>query len=120
MSGLYNILFGENQNQRDFLFKLLELTPHDCGRYRDIYVIENYIVVHTRNGGGNRDDYEAVFESLAQHPLYEYDEDDDFDSTYADIYFRWPTGYNELLAEMALGTVTPAEKWQLLFDNLNG
>ena len=119
MSGLYNILFGENANQRDFLFKLLELTPGDCGRYRDIYVIENYIVVHTRNGGGNRDDYEDVFETLSQHPLYAYDEDDDFDCTYADIYFRYPKGYEDILSEMAKGTVTPSEKWQLLFSALN-
>ena len=118
MSGLYNILFGENQSQRDFLFALLNITPGDCGRYRDIYVIENYIVVHTRNGGGNREDYEDVFETLSQHPLYEYDEDNDFDRTYADIYFRWPEGYIELLTEMSKGTVSPSEKWKLLFQSI--
>lgn len=115
MSGMYNMLFGENASQKDFLFSILNLTPGDTGRYRDIYVINEYIVIHTRNGGGNRDDYEEVFESLSQHPLYEYDEDDDFDCTYADIYFRWPESYEDILAEMAKGTVTPAEKWKLLF-----
>jgi hypothetical protein len=119
MSGLYNMLFGENKDQKNFLFTLLNITPGDCGRYRDIYVIEGHIVVHTRNGGGNREAYEDVFETLSQHPLYAYDEDNDFDCTYADIYFRWPEAYGELLAEMAKGTVTPAEKWQLLFNKLN-
>jgi hypothetical protein len=119
MSGLYNTLFGENGSQSEFLFGLLGLTRDDFGRFRDIYVVEDYIAVHTRNGGGNREDYEYVFETLSQHPLYAYDEDDDFDCTYADIYFRYPEGYEEILSEMAKGTVTPAEKWQLLFASLN-
>lgn len=116
---LYNMLFGENRSQSAFLFSLLELTPADCGRYRDIYVTSTHIVIHTRNGGGNREDYEHVFDNLSEHDLYDYDEDDDFDSTYANIYFRHPAGYEEILCEMAEGTITPAEKWRVLFGTLN-
>jgi hypothetical protein len=119
MSGLYNMLFGENVSQKDFLFSILNLTQDDVGRYRDIYVVEDYIVIHTRNGGGNREDYEDVFEALSQHPLYAYDEDDDFDCTYADIYFRYPDGYEEILSEMSKSTVTPSEKWKMMFAALN-
>lgn len=115
MSGLYNMLFGENASQKDFLFKLLDKTPGDFGRYRDIYVTDKHIVVHTRNGGGNREDYEDVFDEMSEHPLYAYDEDDDFDCTYANIYFHHPEGYGEVLKEMAVGTITPSEKWQMLF-----
>jgi hypothetical protein len=118
MSGLYNMLFGENVSQKEFLFKLLGKEQGDFGRYRDIYVTDEYIVVHTRNGGGNREDYEDVFDEMSEHPLYAYDEDDDFDCTYANIYFKHPEGYEEVLKEMAAGTVTPSEKWQMLFTAL--
>ena len=119
MSGLYNMLFGENSSQKDFLFGLLERTPGDFGRYRDIYVTDQHIVVHTRNGGGNREDYQDVFDEMFHHPLYVYDEDDDFDCTYANIYFKHPEGYEALLKEMAVGTVTPSQKWDMLFKALS-
>lgn len=119
MTGLYNVLFGENASQKQFLFGLLNLKPEDTGRYRDIYVVDGHIVIHTRNGGGNREYYEDVFEALSQHPLYDYDEDNSFDCTYADIYFKWPPGYEELLAVMAEGTVTPSERWKLFFEAVN-
>jgi hypothetical protein len=115
---MYNMLFGKNKSQSDFLFSLLNLTPADCGRYRDIYVTKEHIVIHTRNGGGNREDYEHVFDEVANHPLYAYDEDDDFDCTYANIYFHHPAGFEEVLKEMAAGTITPHEKWRLLLDAL--
>lgn len=118
MSGLYNVLFGENGSQKDFLFTILGKTTGDFGRYRDIYVTETHIVVHTRNGGGNRDDYEYVFDEMSEHPLYAYDEDDDFDCTYANIYFNHPTEHIDVLKEMAKGTITPSERWQMLFAAL--
>ena len=119
MSGLYNMLFGENSSQKHFLFGLLERTPGDFGRYRDIYVTDQHIVVHTRCGGGNREDYQDVFDEMFNHPLYDYDEDDEFDCTYADIYFKHPEGYEDLLKEMAVGTVTPSQKWDMLFKALS-
>jgi hypothetical protein len=118
MSGLYNVLFGENGSQKDFLLKLLDKHAGDFGRYRDVYVTEEHIVVHTRCGGGNREEYEYVFDEMEDHPLYAYDEDDDFDCTYANFYFRHPEGYGDVLKEMAAGTITPAEKWQMLFKAL--
>lgn len=118
MSGLYNMLFGENASQKEFLFAILEKEQGDFGRYRDIYVTEEHIVVHTRNGGGNREDYEDVFDEMSEHPLYDYDEDDDFDCTYANIYFKHPAEHAEVLKEMSKGTITPSEKWQVLFNAL--
>ena len=117
MSGLYNTLFGQNDHA-GFLMSLLGKDPGDFGRFRAVYVTEDHIVVHTRCGGGNREDYEDVFDEMSTHPLYAYDEDDSFDCTYADIYFKHPAEYSELLKEMAVGTVTPAEKWKLLFEAL--
>jgi hypothetical protein len=115
---MYNMLFGENSSQREFLLSILDLNDFDFGRYRDIFVTDEHIVVHTRNGGGNRDCYEYVFEAAEQHPLYSHDEDDDFDCTYANIYFRHPAGYEELLKELATGTITPSEKWNILLTAL--
>jgi hypothetical protein len=116
---LYNMLFGENKSQASFLFSLLNKTPSDFGRYRDIYVTEDHIVVHTRNGGGNREYFEEVFEELNNHPLYDYDEDDDYDCTYANIYFRHPEGYSDILKELAEGTITPSEKWKILLTSMD-
>lgn len=112
---LYNMLFDEG-NDADFLLKLLDSTRGEFGRFRAIYASEDHIVVHTRCGGGNREDYFPVW--VEGHPLYSHDEDDDFDCTYADIYFKHPAEYSELLKEMAVGVVTPAEKWKLLFKAL--
>jgi len=117
MSGLYNTLFGQNDHT-SFLMGLLDKEPADFGRFRDVYVTDTHIVVHTRCGGGNREDYEHVFFEMESHPLYDYDHDDDFDCTYADIFFKHPEGYSELLKEMAVGTITPSEKWKMLFEAL--
>lgn len=109
------MLFGEGTSA-DFLLKLLGAERGDFGRFRSIYATEEYIVVHTRCGGGNR---EYFFPSwVKDHPLYSHDEDGDFDDTYADIYFKHPAGYEPLLKEMAVGTITPAEKWKTLIETL--
>lgn len=92
---LYNMLFGTNP-AAGFLLGALELETekYPTGRFRDIYFEnesgEPKVILYTRNGGGNREDYEYVFEALEKHPLYLTDYDDDFDSTYAYIEFQAP------------------------------
>lgn len=92
---LYNMLFGTNP-AAGFLLGALELETekYPTGRFRDIYFEnesgEPKVILYTRNGGGNREDYEYVFEALEKHPLYLTDYDDDFDSTYAYIEFEAP------------------------------
>jgi hypothetical protein len=116
MSSMYNMLFGERSSHQDFLLKLLDSETGDFCRYRAIYVTDEHIVVHTRCGGGNREEYFPDW--VEDHPLYSHDEDGDFDSTYADIYFHHPEEYKEILKEMAEGTITPSEKWKMLFEAL--
>ena len=101
MSGLYNTVFGEN-SQADALLKMLGLTRGDFGRYRDCYLESggDTIVVYTRCGGGNRDDYQSVFDEMAKHTSYSRDWDDDFDSTYAYFEFHTPEKYRELTKAM--------------------
>lgn len=53
---------------------------------------------------------------LPEHPNYIKDEDDDFDSTYATIYFRIPDQYKETLRDT--GDLSGEEKWNRLFKAL--
>ena len=89
---LYNLVFGMNPDS-DKLLALLGKTKADFGRFRNVYLEDGYIIVHTRNGGGNREDYTDVFDEMSEHPWYSHDEDDSFDCTYANIYFKIPDDF---------------------------
>jgi hypothetical protein len=116
---LYNMLFGVNPFS-EVLLAMLGLSRGDCGRYRDCFTNDDgtEIIVHTRNGGGNREDYQSVFEALSKHPNYLNDADDDFDCTYADIRFSVPEQFREHVKKIAdqTDTTPPAERWQKLFQ----
>lgn len=133
---LYNMLFGMNPGS-DFFLAMLNLQRGDVGRFRDCYlrrgpreaetVIETeplYIVVYTRNGGGNREDYEAVTETLQAHPNYVTDYDDDFDCTYASYEFLVPEAFKAPMEEFVRATpeslpeATPQERFQTLIAKL--
>lgn len=115
---LYNAVFGANPDA-DKLLEVLGKTKADFGRFRDVFIEDDCIVVHTRNGGGNRDDYQDVFEEMSNHPWYVQDADDDFDCTYANIYFRIPLdeSSNVEINSLNAGQV-PAKKWEALFKSL--
>lgn len=108
---LYNIVHGENKFSKIFLGLLFEgdnQKYYNLGRYRDTCLSaypcdddngENnyvdidindylYIGILTRNGGGNREYYQDVFDTLREHPDYYTDEDCLEDDTYATIWFR--------------------------------
>lgn len=144
---LYNLLHGRNPLAPLYL-AMLGLGVGSVPRFRDVYLWKQRdgnhgIAVHTRTGGGNRDFYEheercrdnypEYFDGsdteptgpwnadLRRSPLFVYDEDDDFDSTYATFYYRVPAGLQEQVNELAdLGgqTDVPAEAWQRLFRKL--
>ena len=113
---MYNLLFGENPAS-DFLLALLDLTKADVGRFSDAFVTADgtEIAVYTRNGGGNRDHWDDEKEEgetcsctgciigyrLPKHPLYLRDEDDDFDRTYATVFFRVPEAALPLVKDLA-------------------
>lgn len=116
---MYNMLFGMNPDS-DKLLSLLGKTRDDFGRFRNVYLEDGYIVVHTRNGGGNREDYEHVFDNMSTHPWYSHDEDDDYDCTYANIFFKIPEGKYETfvaLNDFDKGK-NPNEQWGKLFEEL--
>lgn len=84
---MYNLLFGMNPST-DKLLSLLGAKREDFGRFRDVFLDKPYIVVYTRCGGGNRENYFPDW--VVNHPWYERDADDDYDCTYASIFFKVP------------------------------
>jgi hypothetical protein len=123
MSGLYNIVFGENDYGRALVALLNEVQPIEVGRYRDAWVEHEgddlLIRVMTRNGGGNRDDFDDP--SMQAHPWYVRDADQEFDYTYADYWFRPDLSTVEpevakALVSMAQAPVDMTERWNAAIE----
>lgn len=140
---LYNALFGVNPFS-GVLLQMLGTSADAIPRFRDCYLSEDgtEIIIHTRTGGGNRDYYEHPARCRDNFPEYfgdgkeepsgpwnsdlrkingfKYDEDDDFDCTYADFHFEVPEPFQPQVALLKdLGAVSnPAERWQELITAL--
>lgn len=91
MSGLYNMIFGTQPVAPAVIELLNIIQPTDWGRFRDAWIEKHgeelVIRVHTRNGGGNREDQKPAIDEMRAHPWYRSDADGTFDNTYADFYF---------------------------------
>ena len=107
---MYNLMFGSNP-YKTIILGVLGLNEFDCGRFRDVFVANGEIAIYTRNGGGNRDDYQHVFDTLAAHPNYLRNEDDSYDSTYATIYFSIPEQFRGVLSALDSGEFKPEDRW---------
>jgi len=108
---LYGMIFGKKPTSGAIL-ATLGLTTSDVGRFRGCFVANGEIAVYTRNGGGNREDYQGVLDALAKHPCYLRDEDDKFDCTYCTIYFKFPEEYAEDLKRLDSGeSFNPSQRW---------
>jgi hypothetical protein len=118
---LYNMLFGVNPFS-GVLLQMLDVSSDDVPRFRDCFLNEDgsEIVIHTRTGGGNREDYEDGNDFLASIAGYKFDADDDFDCTYADFHYDVPEPFKEQVALLKdLGAVSnPAERWQAVIEGL--
>lgn len=115
---LYHLVFGQHP-AADLVLATLGLTRGHFGRFRDCYLHGGEIAVYTRCGGGNREDYQEVFDEMAEHPCYLRDADDDFDSTYATIWFRYPEAFAEELRKLeAKEPFQPSERWQQAIEAL--
>lgn len=117
MSGFYNTLFGEHGNTEEFL-KILGITLEEIPRFRSCYWNGEYIVIHTRTGGGNREYYQEMNNHLTTIKGYSHDEDMEFDNTYADFYFNPPKETLDILKNIT-PEIAPEEQWKILFDQLN-
>lgn len=130
---LYNALFGRNP-LAPILKAMLDLDTeggYDTGRFRDIYIQkpekdgdEPKIVLYTRNGGGNREEYQGVMDALAEHPNYLTDYDDDFDCTYASVEFSVPEKFKAFVQDAISAGAAPDEKpmerFQSMLSKLQG
>lgn len=142
---LYNMLFGVNPLS-GIVLESLGLTPNDVPRFRDAYYDAdlNRLVIYTRTGGGNRDYYDSEQSRRAEYGSYDdvdpdtyagpynddlrdivgfmFDEDDDFDCTYAYFYFAVPVAFEPIfdtLRDLGAGKdLNPTERFQKMITDL--
>ena len=114
---MYNMLFGKNP-QHKVLLAMLGLKDNEFGRFRDCYYKNGLIVVYTRCGGGNREDYLEMFKDMKKHKMYDSDYDDDYDSTYAYITFRVPEEFVEDIKKIEQEKYTPSDKFKRLIKKM--
>lgn len=116
---LYNMLFGVHPLAH-ILLRMLGTDELTVPRFRDCYIEGNTICIHTRTGGGNREEYECGNFVLTQLPGYLHDSDDSYDGTYANFYYAFPAEYADILKDIAEQSPTlPAnEKWKQLLASM--
>lgn len=120
---LFNALCGTTPGC-EALLAALGLNVRDVGRFRDCFLNEMLeIVVYTRNGGGNRDEFQPVLDRLKQHPLFLRDYDDDFDCTFAYYVFSAPTeirkeDWQQIYEETTKAVGTPRERFARIMGKL--
>lgn len=114
----------ESAKLKNWVKVCIEKKIYSSGRFRDIYLNEDgtKIILYTRNGGGNREEYWYIFEVLKTHPNYLRDYDDDYDETYAYIEFSVPEKYRELTEALATGKApkTISEKFFEIEKEIKG
>lgn len=95
---LYNMVYGTNPATFTIL-PMLGKHPDEYPRFRDCFIgdetHDNVIIVLTRTGGGNRDEYDIENEELTEMDNYMCDYDADFDCTYAHFVFNVPDEFKE-------------------------
>lgn len=120
VSGLYNMVYGVNKLAGPLL-AALDIDHHDVPRFRDCFLhVDGTIVIYTRTGGGNREEYQSQNDAMKLHKYYLRDEDDRYDCTYALFHFTIP---EEIKADcdelMAKGWgVDPAKRWAETIEQL--
>jgi hypothetical protein len=125
---------------------LLGIGIGDVPRFRDAWLVSHpsgpRVVIHTRTGGGNRDYYDSEERcrdefperfgrdgeddpcgpwnaDLRALPGFLYDEDEEFDCTYANFYFKVPEEHRDAVQAYldAKGDPkAPAERWEAVIE----
>jgi len=123
---LYNQIFGTNPAS-DMLLAMLKFNNvNEIGRYRDVSLKRDLeaglqVVIFTRMGGGNRENYEKEINFLKSKKGYVRDYDDEYDSTYANFVFEIPDKFKDLCEKVAkdVGTKQPMEKFKEMLTDMN-
>jgi len=89
-----------NNINTEQILSAIGIKEEDIPRLRGVGIDDGKILIHTRTGGGNRENYEDKNNALASNEYYISDEDDDFDCTYANFWFRIPEELTEELLKL--------------------
>lgn len=124
--GLYNTVLGDGHegDRGSLAVSILQLPPENLGRFRDAWVEKCSeqtksglrLHIYTRNGGNNRPDYADQIATMRSHPMFLFDEDDEFDSTYASFYFAVPADAPDWWVEP--GRDKPTMSWDQMLTIL--
>lgn len=101
---LYNMLHGFEPTA-PVVLGIFQMPSEDFPRFRDAYFTyrddsnEPVMVILTRTGGGNRQEYETENATLRTLPGFIDDIDDDFDQTFALFRYSIPDKYREKVLE---------------------
>lgn len=87
---LYNLIHGTPSDGKfTILTTIAGLKGISIPRFRDIYLNDNnQVIILTRTGGGNRQDYEEENDALTRFDTYVEDYDCDWDCTYAEFVYK--------------------------------
>jgi hypothetical protein len=102
---MYNLVRGGFNPAAFWVVKWLHADFNLIPRFRDAFVrwnsdkTEPELIIFTRTGGGNREDYEEGITYLRSLPGYLRDADDEFDATYALFYYQCPQAERETVVE---------------------
>lgn len=107
---LYNMVHGHNPAARLCLHVLGIASSEIIPRFRDAWIFnvneknksilpDLKVCIYTRTGGGNRAEYAVENQAIRDLPGFLWDEDDDYDSTFAKWYFEVPEEYKAPLLE---------------------
>jgi hypothetical protein len=122
MGGLYNMVFKTNL-LASRLFAVLSIKPSDvidC-RLRDCFLNEEgtEIIIYTRTGGGNREEYKEANDRLRKINGFIGDSDDSFDCTYALFRYAIPEEFQGPCKELGpTFGVDPAKRWKETIESL--
>lgn len=119
---LYNLLFGVNPTAA-VLLKMLGITNiSNIPRFRDCFMNSDgtEIIIHTRTGGGNRAEYEEQNAAMREIAGFISDDDDSFDSTYANFRYGVPESFKELVPILLKhgAFVDVAKRWNETFEGI--
>jgi hypothetical protein len=118
---LYNALFGVNPHA-GLLLRFLGVSYADVPRFRDCYLNEDAteIIILTRTGGGNREDYAMANSFLRSIEGFIQDDDLPTDSTYNQFRYKVNESLEEFCTALKYhgGTGNAEAKWKDLFAAL--
>lgn len=109
---LYTQLFGENKEATSIL-GFANLNREMFPRYRDVFLCDdgNNVIVYTRIGGPNRNNYKQQIKNIKQHKQFIKDYDDEYDNTYA--YFKFKVLPEYLDTTKIMFDEEPLTVWKL-------